>query len=199
MPSPIQEYLVSLGFKLDDPAYKRFRDTLDGMAKDFADMAEKSTAAAAAVGIAVEKIASNYEQLFYLSQRTGSSIQALQGTAFGFTQIGLAAGDAKSLIDSLATSLRFNPGTNTILHMLGVAPSRDANVEMMGALHSLRNLNPILQQGFGAQLGISPQQLMMLMAPHALEDIEAAGKDVARRQGAAGSTRASSVTTPRSS
>jgi hypothetical protein len=90
------------------------------------------------------------------------------------------------MIDSLALSLKFNPGTNTILRMLGVAPSSDANVEMMGALHRLRNMNPILQQGFGGQLGISPQALMTLMAPHALEDIEAAGKDVARRQDAAG-------------
>jgi hypothetical protein len=65
MATPIQEYLISLGFKLDDPAYKRFRDTLDGTAKDFASMAEKSTAAVAAVGLAIEKIASKYEDLYY--------------------------------------------------------------------------------------------------------------------------------------
>jgi hypothetical protein len=70
--TPIQEYLVALGFRLDSPGYRRFGEMLQGTAKDFAGLAEQSAAAASAVGLAVEKIASQYEQLYYLSQRTGA-------------------------------------------------------------------------------------------------------------------------------
>ena len=85
------------------------------------------------------------------------------------------------MIDALALSLKFNPGTNTILSFLKVGPG-DANTRAMGALHSLRNLNPILQQGFGGMLGMNEYQLSMLLAPGALEKIESSGKDLKRRQ-----------------
>ena len=186
MATPIQEYLIGLGFKLDDLEYKKFNASIEGLGKNFLSMGEQAKASAYSVGIAVDKMASNYESLFYLSQRTGATVQSLQATAFGFSQVGLQASDAKGMIDALALRLKFNPGTNTILSMLHVGPG-DTNTRAMGALHALRDLNnPILQRGFGEQLGMNEYQLSMLLAPGALEKIESSGKDLKSRQNEAG-------------
>ena len=61
-------------FKLDDLAYKRFNELIEGLGKNFQSMGEHAKASAYSVGIAVDKMASNYEQLYYLSQRTGATV-----------------------------------------------------------------------------------------------------------------------------
>jgi hypothetical protein len=158
MPLPLAEYLVSLGFRLDTPGAKRFVETLDFTAKSFVKLTETAVAANVAVGLAVEKIATNYQDLFFLSQRTGATIQSLQATAYGFTQIGLSADDAKGMVDSLAMSLKVNPGNNVLLRMLGIGPG-DANTQLHQLMEKLSLMPFNVAAIYGARFGISPFQL----------------------------------------
>lgn len=185
--SSIAEYLIGIGFKIDEIGQKRFGESLITTSANFLKLGKTALDAAEAVGIATEAIASNYENLYYLSQRTGSTIQNLQATAFGFSQVGLQANDAKGMVDALALSLKFNPGTGVLFRAItGRNPSGDANADVMAELFGLRNMNPILQKGFGGEMGITPFQLSMLLAPGALEKIQAAGAALTAQQQAAG-------------
>jgi hypothetical protein len=181
--SVIQEYLIGLGFKLDDPASKRFNETLDRTAKSFVKVGAEAVEMASAVGLAVEKIASQYEDLYYLSQRTGATIQSLQATAYGFTQIGLSAGDAKGMVDSLAMTLRTQPGTGGLLSALGVGAG-DANKQAHDLVKQLSHMPFYVASQYAGQFGISPQQLLMM--ENGLADLDRAEADHIRRQNEAG-------------
>lgn len=181
--SPIQEYLIGLGFKLDTPGAKRFAETLDGTSKAFVKVGETALAASAAVGLAVEKIAAQYEDLYYFSQRTGATIQSLQATAYGFTQIGLSAGDAKGMVDNLAMALRTNPGNSALLRMLGVSGG-DANAQAHGLVRNLSHMPFFMASQYAGMFGISPQQLLMM--ENGLGDLDRAEADHVRRQNEAG-------------
>ena len=182
MATPIQDFLIQLGFKLDDPGYKRFRDTLVGTAKDFTNVAKTSTEAAIAIGLAVEKVASKYEDLYYLSQRTGATVQNLQAMAYGFSQIGLTAGEAKSVIDSFGMAMR-NPGIAAALYGYG-AIGRNEVEQHRNLIKNLSKLPDQFAFNIVSMYGETP--LQYIQEKNNMPAEELAEKDRERRARAAG-------------
>lgn len=182
MATPIQDFLIQLGFKIDDPGYKRFRDALIGTTKDFTSVAKTATEAAIAIGLAVEKVASNYEDLYYLSQRTGATVQSLQAMAYGFSQIGLSAGDAKSVIDSFGMAMR-NPGVAAALQGYG-AVGRNEVEQHRNLIKNLSKLPDQFAFNIVSLYGESP--LQYIQEKNNMPTEELAEKDKERRQRAAG-------------
>lgn len=120
MANTIKEYLVKLGFKVDENSLARFGQGLAKTAQGAAEAGSVVAATAATIQTAVVKVARQYEDLFYASQRTFSTVQNLKGFAYGGTQIGIAYDQARSSVEAFAASTRNNPGLKGLLSAFGI-------------------------------------------------------------------------------
>jgi hypothetical protein len=73
---------------------------------------------ATAFAAAIMKTAANYEQLFYIAQRTGSSVAGLEGMEAGFRRIGIAGDAALAAFKGFHAQLRDQPGLQEMLNSL---------------------------------------------------------------------------------
>jgi len=87
----IKEFLVGLGFKIDEKGQKRFVDTIGAATVQAAELGAAATAAATAVVAAVAKISDGLEQLYFASQRSKASVEAIQALDFAARQFGAGA------------------------------------------------------------------------------------------------------------
>ena len=102
----IKEFLVSLGFKVDEVGGKKFRTSLNDTTKS----AMAVSGAVIGIGVAIEKfvdsMTENLSKLFYISQRTGATVGGLKATAAGFEAVGLSAEQSQQAIEALGHTLR---------------------------------------------------------------------------------------------
>ena len=102
----IKEFLVSLGFKVDEAGAKKFRTGLGDTTKGALALGS----AVVGVGIAIEKfveqMTEGLSKLYYVSQRTGATVGGLKSTAAGFEAIGLKASQAQEATEDLGDMLR---------------------------------------------------------------------------------------------
>lgn len=110
MADVIKEFLVKLGFKLDEDGVKKFQAGIASVTKEVTGLGLKAAGAATAVTAAVTKIAEQYEELYFAAIRTGSSASALSTFAFGSKAIGIEAGVAATSLERLNIQLKTNPG-----------------------------------------------------------------------------------------
>jgi hypothetical protein len=183
----IREFLVALGFKIDEPGLSKFETGIGRATKVARNLGEATLESATAIGYAVTKIARQYEDLYYAAQRTGSSVAQLQAFSFGMKQIGVDTGDAQASLEGFAQSVRTNPGLKGLLSSMGINPN-----DSRGALSALVGR---LKQQFGENGYYVAQQIAgMYNIPEEVffqywrnsAQFEAADKDFAARQKAAG-------------
>ena len=117
----IREFLVSLGFKTDDASLSKFKKGIDAATKSVAGLAAVATGVAVAVGVAVQRFASNMEALYFVSQRTGASAKGIKALQMAFRQLGGSSEDALAGVEGLAKFIRNTPAAEGFLkEMLGV-------------------------------------------------------------------------------
>ena len=119
--SILKEYLVRLGWKVDESGYRRFSEMMQATGKRFVEVGKTSLAASTVLGASLQRIGGQLESLYYASKRTGASAAELREFAFAASQIGVSAEQAQSAIEGLAAARRTNPGLNGILAGLGIA------------------------------------------------------------------------------
>ena len=157
----IREFLVGLGFKVDEAGFRRMTSNIQQLTKNAALLAAGIYATAGAIGAAVTKIAKEFETLFYLSQRAGTTAANLTSVQFAFSQIGMSAEDASSAIDGLSKAMRENPGIRVLVNSLGVATTgqngrlRDTADVAIDLLNTLAKMDPMLSSRYAGMLGIS--------------------------------------------
>lgn len=121
-------------------------------------------AGAMAVGVAVSGMAAGVaramEQIGFKAQVGATSVAALKGLEYGFTQIGLGADTAAKLAVSLAQAIRYNPGTVGLLNSLGVQTRtaagglRDMSKVTDDLLDRLARMDPVNGGAFADLFGI---------------------------------------------
>ncbi len=136
MSEVLKEYLIALGFKVDENGWQGFNYRITRAGQTLIHLGATTTAVATAIGVSVEKTARLYEDLYYVSQRTGSSVSTLKAYEFGAKQIGLTSDQARSSVENLAASIRMNPGMAGLLRGMGIDPSNSqrAVLELTGRL-----------------------------------------------------------------
>ena len=93
----IKEFLVKLGFKIDEAGQKKFIEGVASATKAVTELGLKTVGVAALMTEAVNKISEQYEELYFTAVRTGASATALSTFAFGSKAIGISAGEAAGL------------------------------------------------------------------------------------------------------
>jgi hypothetical protein len=106
----LQEYLIKLGFSIDELTWKKFQGAVKVAAEGTAELGAGALAAATAVGIAVKRVSDHYAQLFYISQRSGQSLGFLRSYGLASREIGISSEQAMASVNAMGLAIRTNPG-----------------------------------------------------------------------------------------
>lgn len=159
----LKEFLVKIGFKLDETKFRNFQEGMRTTAKNFAELAKTGLAAGAALGTSTTIIARQMESLYFAAQRTGASAGELKEFSFAASQIGVSAEQAQGAIEGLAAARRTNPGLNGILGGLGIDPHQVDNAKVMVQLLTKLHSMPYFQaEQIAGLFGINESTFNML-------------------------------------
>lgn len=122
----IKEFLVGLGFKVDQKGVKDFTIGIDNATKTVTRLVTVIAGASLTVAAGVSAFASNLEGLYFASQRVGASAESLKSAEYAARDLGASADEARGSIEGIAKFLRDNPGGEDFLKGIGVQ-TRDAN------------------------------------------------------------------------
>ncbi|WP_241606926.1 hypothetical protein [Rosenbergiella epipactidis] len=164
----IQDFLVSLGFQVDQSGQRKFEQTLVSVTANTVKMATAVEASALTVVAFTAKIASGLDNLYWASQRTGASVSGIQAIGYAASQMGGTVEGARGSLESLARFMRNNPGAEGFLNRLGVQ-TRDAsgNMRDMSAIFTgvgqrLNQMPYYRANQFAQMLGIDENTLMAM-------------------------------------
>lgn len=159
----IKQFLVSLGFQIDEVGLGKFKKTLKGTS------ATALTAGKAIVGIGtaaqamVLAFSSSMEKLYFQSKRTDTTVANLQALEFGSKKIGLAAGQARELLEGMAANLRMNPGLLGLLQNFGIKTEGRQGAEVMLELvQKLASMPHYVGARFADMFGVDEKSFLML-------------------------------------
>ncbi|KVP19372.1 mannosyl-glycoprotein endo-beta-N-acetylglucosamidase [Burkholderia ubonensis] len=164
----IREFLVALGFKVDEKGLKKFKEGVEDTTKGVKQLIATISGAALTVSAGVAAFASKLERLYFVAQRTGASATSLRGFEFAARNMGVSAEAATGTIENLARFLRNNPAGEGYLATLGVQ-TRNANGELRDTVDIMSDLGAALAKKptwlasqYGNILGID-ENLMLAM------------------------------------
>nr|MDN1650013.1 lytic transglycosylase catalytic [Escherichia coli] len=164
----IKDFLVSLGFSVDDAGAKKFGSVLAGTTANVIKMGLAVEGVALSVVAFTAKIASGLDNLYWASQRTGATVQGIQSIGYAVSQVGGSVDAARSSLESLCRFIRNNPGAEGFLNRLGVQ-TRDAsgNMRDMAAIFTgvgqkLSSMPYCRANQYAQMLGIDENTLMAM-------------------------------------
>ncbi|HBB6385178.1 TPA: lytic transglycosylase catalytic [Escherichia coli] len=164
----IKDFLVSLGFSVDDAGAKKFGSVLAGTTANVIKMGLAVEGAALSVVAFTANIASGLDNLYWASQRTGATVQGIQSIGYAVSQVGGSVDAARSSLESLSRFIRNNPGAEGFLNRLGVQ-TRDAsgNMRDMAAIFTgvgqkLSGMPYYRANQYAQMLGIDENTLMAM-------------------------------------
>src|SRR5581483_3733276 len=111
----IREFLVSLGYKQDEGALRKFEAGINKATKAVFSLAAAIETTAVLVAAGIARFSSNLETLYFASQRVGSSVTQLKALDLAARNIGLSAGEAQAAVEALSEALARNPGNKGVL------------------------------------------------------------------------------------
>ncbi|EAM2342663.1 lytic transglycosylase [Salmonella enterica] len=164
----IKDFLVSLGFDIDEAGYEKFESVLAGVTANAIKTGLAVEGAALSVVAFTAKIASGLDNLYWASQRTGATVQGIQSIGYAVSQVGGSVDAARTSLESLSRFVRNNPGAEGFLNRLGVQ-TRDAsgNMRDMAAIFTgvgqkLSSMPYYRANQYAQMLGIDENTLMAM-------------------------------------
>lgn len=163
--SVIQEFLVGLGWKIDEQGQQRFIEALETVKKT----ALAVTASFMGVVVAVSKVAESYNQLEFSSDRAQSTVAGMQQLAFAVSQVGGNAEAARASLQSIGNFLRSSPGAESFIQRLGVNTRdaegrlRDTSMIMQDLSSQFRTMPYWQAKASAGVLGIDENTLQAMM------------------------------------
>lgn len=159
----LREYLVSLGFKVDQTQAKRFDDGLARWDKRANALAKSLTGMAVAAVGAVAVFAYSMEKLYFASKRTDSAVGSIQALEYGASRVGVSGDSIRQSLEAMSRNMRANPGLQGLLESLGVRVTGRDKADVLTDLVSQLNKMPFyVAQQYASLFGIDPDQLFML-------------------------------------
>lgn len=164
----IREFLVALGFKVDEKGLKNFNAGVEQATKGVVRLVSTIQGAALSIGAGVSAFASKLERLYFVSQRTGAAATGLKAFEYAARNLGVSSDAAFGTVENLARFLRNNPAGEGYLATIGVQ-TRDANGELRDTVDILADLGKELAQKptwlasqYGQILGIDENLLLAM-------------------------------------
>lgn len=159
----LKEYLLSLGFTVDERGAKRAQGALNRMEFDTSRLGKAIVGVATATTAMVTVFAYQMEKLYYASKRTDSAVGSIQAMEYGAKQIGISGDAIKGSLESMARSIRSNPGLLGLLNSLGVkVEGRDKADVLMDLVAQLKKMPFYVAERYAALFGIDADTLFMM-------------------------------------
>ena len=163
----IKEFLVALGFNVNEGQQRRFNEGLKKAQAEVLKLGAAFTGLTVAMVTGVYRTARSMEDLYYSSQRANSAAGNMQAFGFAVGQMGGNAEAAKKSVENLAHFIRTVPGAQGMINQfLG----RDAKAELGDTVKLMQDLGakfrgmPYPQAYIHAQLfGIDEDTLRALI------------------------------------
>lgn len=166
----LEEFLISLGYREDEPSRRRFDDNLLRMTNRVMGLGAAVTAMAAGAAIGVARVSSSFDNMYWLSQRVQSSVATIKGFQHAFTQLGGSAEQAAGIIDRFASFTRTTGGRTWIQSHFGIdATSMDRFEALAQVAERLKAIAGPNQEHFwqalmlSEEMGIDEQSLIVLL------------------------------------
>lgn len=166
----IKEFLVGLGFKVDQKGAKDFTTGIDTATKSVTNLVKVIAGASLTVAAGVSAFASNLEGLYFASQRVGASATNIKSAEYAARDLGASAGEARGSLESIARFMRENPGGESFLKGIGVQ-TRDANGDLRDTSELLVGLGQRLKsmpwyqaKQYAGVLGVDDNTLRAIMS-----------------------------------
>jgi hypothetical protein len=144
----IREFLVGLGFSVNESQQRNFVGALEGATLRANLLATAIEDMARTVVDKVGEVATQFEQLFYQSSRVGASASSIRAFEYAVSQLGGTIEGANSSLEDFAKFLRESPGsTAAIANLLKIplADAKDSAKFLLEANEALSRLSPALQ------------------------------------------------------
>ncbi|EKN6268088.1 lytic transglycosylase domain-containing protein [Yersinia enterocolitica] len=164
----IKDFLVSLGFELDEAGEKKFSAVVAGVTANVLKMGAVVEGAALAVVGFTTKIASGLDKVYFASQRTGASVAGIKALGYAASQMGVDAASAQGSLESLARFIRNSPGAEGFLNRLGIqtrsanGSMRDTSAIFTGLSAKLSSMPYYRANQYAQMLGIDENTLMAM-------------------------------------
>ncbi|MNK60453.1 membrane-bound lytic murein transglycosylase D [compost metagenome] len=181
--SVLREYLISIGFRVNQTEGKKVEKNLDNWDKKAVSLAKGLLGASAAVTTMVTTFAFQMEKLYYASRRVDSTAGSIKALDYGARQVGVQ--NITQSMEALARNLRSNPGLTGLLNSLGVRVSgRDKADVMVDLVTQLKKMPFFVAERFANLFGIDPDTLFMLQdGLDRLKESQALRKQMAAEMG----------------
>jgi hypothetical protein len=183
MPDNIKEYLIGLGFNVDDAGLSKFSLAIGKSTTEFGALGAVAAKTTIAIEESVVRVARQFEGLYYASLRTGETVAGLQSIGFAARQIGLTTEQAQGAIERFALAMRTNPGLQGLARQLGVGPGTPLH-QIQQLVENLRSQPYYIAQRYADLFGIDERTFQMLTLD--LERLKAEEDDFSKRQREAG-------------
>lgn len=164
----IKDFLVSLGFDIDQAGASKFEAVLKGVTANVMKVGAAVEGAALSIVGFTTRIANGLDKIYWASQRTGASVQGIKALGYAASQTGASAESAMSSLESLSRFVRNNPGAEGFLNRLGLQ-TRDAsgNMRDMAAIFTgvgqkLSSMPYYRANQYAQMLGIDENTLMAM-------------------------------------
>jgi len=136
----IKEFLVSLGYKLDESGHRRFTESIASTTKQVVALGVAIEATAVALVGMVHRVSVGFESLAYASSRVNASVSNINSFKYAISQLGGTADGAMASLEAFSRKLRENPqGQEAWLKSWGVA-TRDASGKMKDTTDLMKGL-----------------------------------------------------------
>lgn len=154
----LREFLVKLGYKVDEASQRRFAEGVERMTERVKDLAKAAVVMGTAVGVAVVKVASDLDSLYFATKRIRASAGNIQAFEFAIKQMGGSGEAARAALEGLARFMRNSPGAESFITGLGVQ-TRDANGNLRDTVELYAELAGVLKGMDSAQANAVAERL----------------------------------------
>lgn len=181
----LKEFLISLNFDVDSSSYRDFENKLKSVSKGFIELATVAATAAVEIGTMVVKTSAAMTNLYFASERAGTSLSNLMGVKFAGSQIGIE--NMAGMVESMASTIRSNP---QMAMFFGGKPGGDATENFIKLLDKLQAwdakgpMGHVMATNIARMFGISePEMVLLLKQLPELIRAQAEFKEATKRAG----------------
>ena len=164
----IRSFLVSLGFKVDQGSETRFKESVESATRGVMAMGAAIAAAAVAVAAATAKMAVDFDNLYFSSQRTGASVGTIKAFGYAVSQLGGTAEGASSSLENLARKMRESPGIRQQINSMtgaGIGPDGKISAEQIEKIgDAFRRMPSYRRQAMAEAWGIDEKTMLAMVA-----------------------------------
>lgn len=158
----LREYLLALGFKVDEASNKKFDWTLGKLDLRVAGLGAGVWKVIKGTNEMVTQFARGMERMYYSSIKAQSSAGNLAAIGYGAKQIGLTSDGMVASIEGVARALRLNPGLHGLVESFGVqVKGRDMSVVAQDLVKALAKMPHYIGSQYAGLFGISSDDLLL--------------------------------------